>query len=487
MSVTRQPFHIPHFLQPPTTELSHFLLGDNQLAIANGCNPSYKRGVLTKDLGYTLVGSTIQAGKAITGLHHFRQSSTVRKMLATVNNSGDTALQLFYSTGGAWTELTDAETAWSGYEDALVEMEDFIGYCFFVGYDATDDVFLPNRTLTGTTFGTTNTTSMPQGKYIRRYRDRLYVANCYNGSAQPYRVYFSSVPSAGAITWTPASDFFDVDYSEAITGIEQNWDQLMVFTELSAYAYNRTELKKVWDVGCIQHRSIRNIGGYMIWASKDNVWASTGGRPVPIGNDIQELIRQATIASCRAEVVDNEYHLYLGNTQANGLSYSNCLATYNIDTGMWRWRELADGITALALFTSSGRNYLYLGANDGDVHVKGKYTDAALATSDNGAPIKSHFRTKAYDFGDPSVLKKIVKTIAYAESGLGLTLYYRVFDKGQEAIQDFRRIGPVSGIINEFSAGLEGHFIQFEGREMSSNQPWKFHGFTAIFGPASRV
>lgn len=485
---SRAPFHVPHFLQPPTTELSHFLLGDNQLSIVNGCNPSYKKGILTKDLGYSKVGSTIQSGKSITGLHHFHQTSATQKILATVNNSGDTALQLFYGTGGAWTEATDAETAWTGYEDALVEMEDFIGYCFFVGYDATDDVWLPNRTLTGTTFGTTLTTSMPNAKYITRYRDRMYLANCYNAAAQPYRVYYSSVPSAGAITWTTASDFFDIDYSESITGISTNWDRLVIFTDYAAYLYDQDSKKKVWDTGCSQHRSIQNIGEYMIFANKDTVLVSKGGGfPVPIGSDIQELIRQSTSSSWRSAVVDREYNLYLGSTQANGLSYTNCLATYNIDTGMWRWRELADTITALTRVTSSGKDFLYLGANDGDVHIKGKYTDATLITSDNTAAIFSHFRTKAYDFGDPSVLKNIAKTLVYAENGVGLNLYYRLFDKNQEGLQDFKKIGTLAKVINEFSEGITGYFIQFEGREISTNAPWKLHGFTTLFGPDSRL
>jgi len=483
----KTPFHITNFLQPPTTEISHFLTGDNQLVICNGVNPSYKRGVLIKDLGYQKIGSTIQSGKAITGLFNFRQSPTVQKMFATVNNSGDTAMQLFYSTGSSWTEITAAETAWSGNEDALVEMEGFIGYCFFVGYDVTDDAFLAVGSVTGTTFSTsTNVTSMPQAKYIKRYRDRLYIANCYNSAAQPFRVYFSSVPSAGAITWTPASDFFDVDFSEQITGLATNWDRLMIFTEFSAYMYNQDQKMQVWDIGCGNHRSIQNVGRYMIWANKDNVWASTGGDPVPIANDVLELIQRSNPTGWRSAVVDGEYHLYLGATAANGLSYANCVATYNINTGMWRWRELSDSITALARYTSSGDDFLWMGASDGDVHVKSKYTDTTKIYNDNTASITSHWRTKAYDMGDPSIRKEVSKLIAYAEQGQNLRLAYRLFDKNQEAINEFKPIGTLSKVINEFNEGISGYFIQFEGREFSSLQAWRFYGFTAIITPDTK-
>jgi len=496
----RSPIHIQHFLQPPTTELSHFLCGDNQLVICNGCNPSYKKGVLMKDVGYSNASSnTLQSGKSITGLFNFRQSASVQKMLATVNNSGDTATQLFYlaapSTNGAWTEITAAETAWSTYEDCLVEMEGFIGYCFFVGYDSTDNVFLPVASLTGTTFSTsTNVGSMPQAKYIKRYRDRLYIANCYNAAAQPYRVYFSSVPSAGAITWTPASDFIDVDYSEEITGIAENWDRLVIFTEYSAYFYNQSEKKKMWDIGCSQNRSIQNAGDMIIWGNQDNIWASKGGFPTPIGSDIQELVRQSTTSNWRSAVMDNEYYIYLGNTQANGLTYNKCLATYNIETGMWRWRELYGAMTEMALYKTSARTQLLMGSSDGWIYWKGKYSDSSSivygdydSSAGTSNAIVSHFRTKAYDLGDPSIIKNISKVIAYAEQGMGLTLYYRLFNAKHEQLQEFQRIGTLNQLITIFNEGIAGYFIQFEGREMSTNPSWKFYGLTMLGMPDSRL
>jgi len=481
-------FHITNFLQPPTTELSHFLTGDNQLVICNGVNPSYKRGTLIKDLGYQKVGSTIQSNKAITGLFNFRQSSSVQKMLATVNDSTGADLELYYSTGGSWTEIPAAQVAWAGYEDSLVEMEGFIGYCFFVGYDSTDNVFLPVGSLTGTTFSTsTNVTSMPTAKYIKRYRDRLYIANCFSGSAQPFRVYYSSVPSAGAITWTTATDFFDVDYSEQITGLGSNWDRLMIFTEFSGYMYNQDQLMQSWDIGCGNHRTIQNLGRYMIWANKDNVYASTGGDPVPVANDVLELIRRATVSNFRSAVVDGEYVLYIGSTQANGLSYSNCVLTYNVDSGMWRWREMYDSISALARYTTGGDDFLYIGASDGDVHVKSKYTDTTLIYADDGNAISSHWRTRAYDFGDPSIKKEVSKLVAYSEYAQGLHLAFRLFDKNQEAIQEFKPLGDLKKAIQEINGSLSGYFIQFEGRELSKNQAWRFYGFTALVAPDNKL
>lgn len=471
--------HFLNFADGLVTDLPIHLVSDGALTAMSNVNSSYKLGALLKRPGYEIIGAALEANKSITGLHNFRQSATVQKMLATVNNSGDTALQLFYSTGGVWTELTDAETAWSGFEDAKVEMEDFIGYCFFVGYDATDGVFLPNRTLTGTTFGTTNTTSMPGAKFIKRYRDRLYVAHCFETSLRPFRVYHSSVPAAGVISWTVASDFFDVDYSEEVTGLEQNWDRLVVFTEYSAYMYNQTEFKKVWDIGCSNHRTIKNSGATMIWANQNGVWMSTGGRPENIAGPVIDFIRTSNMTTSFAEVVGEEYHLYIGNPVVNGITYSNASLVFNIPTQTWRVVERFDTATVFAKFYSAGQDSLWMGNTVGSVHRQGKYTDATLLKSDAGKPISVLFQTKAYSFGDPASEKEIAKIFTYSQYAQGLQLKARVVDRNSQALTPFKPLGQLSKYINEFQVNpSKGNFIQFEGTENSSNSYFSFYGFS---------
>ena len=478
--------HILNFLTPPSTNIAEHIANENQLVICNGCNNSHKLGQLKKDLGYAQVGATtLEAGKPVRSLHHFRQSSSVDKILATVDDSTSADTQLFYSTGGNWTEIAGAETAWANDATMDIEMEDFIGYCIFVGYSSTDG-FLAPLSLTGTTTSTsTNITSMPLAKYIKRYRDRLYVANCGIGATlYPYRVYFSSVPSGGAITWTVASDFIDVDYSEQITGIESNWDRLVIFTEFSAYMYDQASKKKVWDIGCAGQRTIQNVGAKMIFANKDNVYVTTGGEPQPIGNDILELLRNSTASNWRSAVVDNEYNLYLGDSvSANGITYTNLMVTLNIDTNMWRWRELYDSVDSMCKYTTGGDDYLLLGCADSEIHKKSKYSDTTPIYADDTHPITSHFRTGALNLGDPSIIKTVTEVFAYAENGQGLDLRYRVWDKNQEALMPFKQIGSLTELVNDFKdfKNLKGFFLQFEGKEFSSNKSWEFNGMSIIY------
>lgn len=565
MNNIKSPLTIPHFLTPPSTEVSHFLATDTQLVECVGANPSYKLGELWKDTGYIILGAQIRANKTIGGLFYFVQSNLVTKMLATLNDAAGTGTELWYSNGAGWTQIT--VTPWASSPSMRVEMESFLGHCFFVG-SSTGVTFLPVGTLNGTTFSTTaNCVGMPQAKYITRFRDRVYVANTslnitttlngnisigdtsitvvdtsrfpssgtlttigtntnvtYTGKTAttftgipatgdgsitaaalsgvtvrlgsttptPYRVYFSRIPVNGTTYWQSDTDFFEVDFSEEIIGISSNWDRLMIFTDQNTYMYDGQQLKKVFQTGCVNQRTIKNMDAYMVWMAPDNVYASiSGGRPQPIGTDILQLIRNSAELDfipddnkLSAEIAWQEYNLYLGATSANGISYTNCLATFNFDRGMWRWRELATAPTSMAWSkVVAGKTFVYFGNNNGQVFRKG-LPNSQIYT-DNGTAIRSRFRTKAFDLGSPEILKAVTRIISYCRKAGGLELRFRVFDKQTEKDMPFTSLGTLTKCVNILDKRLDGHFIQFEGIEMGGTEGWVFNGLTLLAGVSS--
>ena len=330
---------------------------------------------------------------------------------------------------------------------------------------------------------------MPKAKYIRRYRDRLYVANCQIGATNyPYRVYFSSVPSAGAITWTQATDLFDVDYSDEITGLAENWDRLVVFTEYKAYFYDQAQRKKVWDYGCSSHRTIKNSGPYMIWANYDGVWLSTGGQPQNIAGEIMSFIKAGSPRTWFAEIIDEEYWLFLGSVTVDGVSYANCCKIYNIPLNAWRTREFGDPIKTFARYNSSGKQYLWAGDNDGKVYQKGKYSDASLISSDNTAAIPSNFELAPIHLQSIDKLKALKAIIAYADRSQGLNLQARVIDRNARVLLPYLPLGQLKSFVNSFDVNIpEGVFIQIAGSESSTLPYWSFYGFALDVELASRV
>jgi len=460
------------------TNLSPFVQPANSPMVLNGVDISYKIGAILKDPGYKNIGSALQSGKSIGGLFNFRQSSTVQKMLATCDDSSSDDTQLFYSTGGSWTEITAAETAWANKASITVDMESFLGYCFMVGYGATDG-FINSSSLTGTTFSTvTNVTDMPDAKYIKRYRDRLYIANCdISGTKYPYRVYFSSVPEAGALTWTPSSDFIDIDYSEEITGIGTAWDKLLIFTEFSTYFYDQTKKKKTWDVGGY-HRTINNHGAYIYFVDNNGAWRSSGGQPENISGPLIDFFRAGNPSEMFAEIVDEEWWIYFGDSvSVNGVTYSNVAGKFNIPTQTWVIREFADTITTFAKYTSGATSHLWLGDSSSDIHEKGKYTDATLLTSDDGSNILSEFELAPFHVGDLSFENNIANITVFAERAMGVKLKARVIDRNTRALTPFLSIGELTQYVNYFEINVEqGILIQVAGKEFGQLDYWSIYG-----------
>lgn len=477
-----------NFLKGANQAVSPFLMTPEMLTILDGAQISYKLGAITKDTGYVRIGSALQANKKINGLFNFRQNATTQKMLAVVNDSTDDDNQLFYSTGGAWTEIGAAETAWANEANGAIEMESFIEYCFFVGYDATDG-FLPVASLTGTTFSTsTNVTSMPQAKYIKRYRDKLYIANCLSGgNSYVFRVYHSSVPSGTplSITWT-STDFFDVDYGEELTGLGSNWDKLLIFTEYQVYIYDQTQLKKLYDTGCSNHRTIQNSGYYTFWANRDGVWLSTGGQPQNIAGEVIDFIRQGNPRNFFAAVVDEEYWLFVGTVTVDGVTYTNTALVYNIPTGTWRWREFYDTMSVFAAYNSTGDDQLWMGSNtSGRVWQKAKYHDATVYSSDDatttatdGQPISALFETAPIII-DPTIKKGFDTLVAYADRAQGLRLSARVLDKNSRALTPYKPLGELKQYINRYALNVDkGALLQIQGAEYSVLPYFSFYGFS---------
>lgn len=462
------------------TELSPLAHPLDQPYLLNGCTNSWKLGKITKDTGYELSDVQIQSGKKILGLFNFRQDAATEKMMATVDDSSSDDTQLFYKTSaGAWTEITAAETAWANVAGANVEMEAFIGYCFIVGHSAVDG-FLPVGSVTGTTFSTsTNVTSMPQAKFIKRFNGQIYIANCrYSSVDYPFRVYNSSFVSAAAITWTPATDFLDVSYSDVITGLETMWGALITFTEYQTYFYDLSSWKPRWEQGCSSHRTIKKHKSYLIWCDFDGVQISTGGQPQMISGEIDSLYKAGNPRNYFAEKIGESYYLYLGNITVGDVNYSNLMAIFDIGKSIWWVRELAQEMTSFAGFNNAGLIRLHMGTANGQVMNKGQYSDSTLLKTDNGTAISASFELAPFHLNNLDKIKKLKAIICYADRPGGIHMYARVINDNSRITSKYEPIGELKKFIETFDVDInDGVIIQLMGSESGSNQYWSFLGY----------
>ncbi len=497
-------YPLPIPLKGANTNVSPLIQPADSFFVLDGCTNSFKLGAITKDTGYSRVQAQVEANKSILGLYQFIQSSTVEKILATSNDSTGSNTEVNYRANGsgAWATI-NVGASWNGVVNQNVEMVGFIGYNFFVGADSSNN-FLPVGSLTGTTFSTsTNVGSMPQGKYIVKYRDRLYVLNLkYGAVAYPFRVMASSPVTSGAITWdtsgSPTSSgggFLDVDYELDITGGAVNWDRLMVFTDESAYFYDQTQFKQIWDEGCSNHRTICTKGAYMIWANSDGIWISTGGQPQNVSGEVIDFIRNGTPANFFAKIVDEVYHLYVGTVTVNGVTYMNTVLKFNINTSNWEWREYYNNMTTFARYKNSSRKFrLYMGDTTGTVWDKAKYTDATLVSGDaqttagtGGQNITAVCELAPFAIGMAGMMGggvanlqklKIIRDLyAFADRAQGVNVRCRVIDRNSRVLTPYKPIGQLVSYINSFQVNVEnGVLLQLEFTESSTNDYFSILG-----------
>lgn len=488
-------FSLPIPLRGANTNVSPMIQPADSFTILDGATNSYKLGQITKDTGYSRVAGQVEANKSILGLYQFIQNSTTEKIFATSNDSTGANTELNYRANGSgsWAAISVGAT-WNGFTNQKVEMVGFIGYCFFVGADSSN-TFLPVASVTGTTFSTvTNVTGMPQAKYIVKYRDRLYALNCYYGAtAYPYRVVASSPVTSGAITWSTTGSptdttggYLDVDYDLGITGGAVNWDRLMLFTDESAYMYDQTQFKQIWDEGCSNHRTICTKGAYMLWCNSDGVWISTGGQPQNISGEVIDFIRNGVPANFFAKIVDEVYHLYVGTVTVNGITYANCVLKFNIATSNWEWREYFNNMTSFARYKDSNKKKrLYMGDTTGTVWDKAKYTDSTLVSGDaqttagtGGQPISvlcelAPFSVGMTNDGGSSTLHKlkIIRDLyAFADRAQGVNIRARVIDRNARVLTPYKPIGQLVNYVNSFQVNVEnGVLLQLEFTESSTN------------------
>lgn len=479
-----------NFTKGENSNISPFLIDPAQLWNQNGVNSSYRVGELLKDPGFSNVGLQLVSGKSVLGLHNFRQSlePLVEKELATIDNSTSTATKLFYKTdAGAWTEIPAAAAAWT-LAGVKVRMASFLGYCFMVGFNGSS--FITSASLTGTTFSTaTQVTNMPQAKYIFAYKSQLYLLNVkYGGVQYPYRVVNSGVPSAGSITWNPSTNYFDVgDLSEEIVGGAVNFNRLLIFTQENTYIYDGSSLDNpAFHIGAQNSDVIASHGSYVIFANTDGVWITTGGQPQNISGEMQDFIFNSDPSVWKASpVVDEEWHLFLGDVSVNGIEYTNLTIVWSFKTSSWRKREYSLPITIFGKYNSpSTGKRLYFGDANGHVWNKSKYSDEIVIPADEwtgagtGKPISTFVEFAPFILNDYSSVNHTENIVAYALRAQGVTMKARVIDRNQRVLTDYKPVGQLKNFMNIFQVEMkQGTLVQFALSENSKLPYFSFYGF----------
>jgi hypothetical protein len=504
-----------NFVDGANYGVSPFLVSQTELSELETASVSDELGLISKEPGYFIAGSAIpgRTDKSIFGFWTIYDPITqLTREYAVVNNAGNTDLELWSresSIGSytAWAEITAAEAAWTQH-NRQVNFETFISKVFAVA-----DLENPSGVIDGVSFSTTGlAANMPNAKYIKKYRDRLYVANCKKGSTNyPYRIYFSTIPAAGSITWEDVN-FIDVDFQEEITGLEANFDRLLIFTATKTYIYDQENLKLGWQVGCPYGSLIASDSVNTVWANSYGVWATVqGGQPQNIGGKVlpfleYTFLNQSSAASrpYSAAMVNGEYWLYIGSTPVpvKDKSYSNLALVFNFQTSGWRLRPFSSAKRAFYKFYDYflNKDRLLMGSSIGTIWMYGTprvdwyspTADLKAITADsyvdanNNVPIASSFTLPPFKLESYDVQMYIDKIVPYVRNAGNLELTARILDNQSEALTEWFPIATLSKYQQEFSAKqIQGTLLQVRGSEIGKNTAWEFYGVEVLLSKSS--
>src|SRR3990167_334199 len=278
-------------------------------------------GALTKRNGYDVFATQPVAGKRVLGLGQYTNTSTTVEttQIMVVNNSGDTQSVIYYNNSGTWTTSKTDDTAITTVTNFnRVRFRTFLDYLFRVNGT---NVIATSNNVNGSTWGTTNAPSTITPSFIEVFQDRIYLAR--NGTAAASRIFFSSLPSSGTITWTTATDFFDInpDDGDEITALENNGNRLLMFKRRSLYrwTYGLTEPDRLIGIGTHSQECVKtNLDlGITFFANEYGAYAYSGNRPKLISRKIQpwfDAITATALDVMCAESDNDHYYLYLGDS-----------------------------------------------------------------------------------------------------------------------------------------------------------------------------
>ena len=361
-------------------------------------------GNLTKRNGYDVFASQPVAAKRILGLYQYTNTSVPAEttQVMVINNSGDTQSVIYYNNSSTWSTSKTNDTALTTVTNFnRVRFATFLDYLFRVNGT---DVISTSVNVNGSTWGTTNAPGTITPSFVTVFQDRVYVAR--NGVAAASRLYFSSLPSAGSITWTTASDFVDInpDDGDQITALENNGNRLLIFKNRSLYrwTFGQVEPDRLIGIGTPSQETVKtNLDlGITFFANEYGAYAYSGGRPKLISRKIQpwfDAITASNLDMMCAESDNDHYYLYLGDSlTVDGRAYTNVMAVYTISLAAWTIYTVNTPIRFMNKLILSSSEDIYFGSSNGRTYQwnSGTADDSGGAAGATAANIAGEILTK---------------------------------------------------------------------------------------------
>lgn len=427
------PYFAKDFSAGMVTNINENIAPPNSVALAVNLDFDEEIGSAVSRLGTLIVNAQVEAGKTCLGLINFRDADgSNHRLIAFFNNSGDTqAVGYNVETGGTITGLT-TQTADTKHRQIV-----FLDSVLIVnGTDAPKSYDGSTVLTTGGAFDLANIPFSEPSLTIE-WLDRVYLAG---DSANPDRVYYSSTPVSGAISWTSDNGYIDIEPEDGgggITAFGKVPGFLIIFKERSMKRWNFDSAfpESLINIGTPSQESVISEGGLCAFYSASNVHAkgfylTNGGRPIPISHDRArgikkwvDAIPQANEADICGIGTDRVFMWSVGTLTVDDTTYNNVVLRYNRVLDQWSVRTYPQRIHWFSTFVnSSGENVIVGGDNDGNV-IEIDSPDTYVDHSNQPIFYSLHLQEEKFGYNQTkSVSEKILWDTKHAEDARSVVI-----------------------------------------------------------------
>ena len=387
--------------------MNESIRANNSVAFIQNMDVDEELGSLVSRLGTGIVESQLQDGKVCLGLHNFRDSvGSGHKLFAVFNVANDATATIHdvASTDDRTSQTASTKTRFVTFLDSMLAIN---------GADAELAWNGSSWISTGGAFDLANIPSSNKVKYAIEWQDRVYVAGD-TAAATSDRIYYSSTPSAGVVSFTTGNGQQDIEPEDGggtITGFGKVPGYLLIFKERSVKRWNFLSAfpETLMNIGTPSQESVINAGGLCAFFSASSreskgFYVTNGGRPVPISHDVANGIKKWVDAIPQAYEDDvagwgNERYLMwsIGDVTVDGTDYTNVVLKYHLKLKAWTMRTYPSEFRFFSGFVSSGNNVLVGGDDDGTILEIDKVSTYTDYNSGTAAAVPIHWKVRSHD------------------------------------------------------------------------------------------
>lgn len=448
-----------------------------------------RKGTATSRPGITALGATVLTTRPAVGMHNVQNATAV----AVFSNGGSSTIYSFgtSSASGAWAVSLDGGTA-----SVRIRFVDFGLYSIVINFFY--NTYSSMRFWDGGTrrwFFTGNPIN-PQNmwgvapQFGEVYKSRVYLAGdtVPKGTGQvasnTSRLHFSSViSSTGNITWSPASDYVDINPGdgEGCTGLKRYSLELLFFKPNYIYRFRTSGVDPdpIIKVGTRSQESIVEGERGLYFHHDSGLYRYTGGYPQKISRPISDYIA-AIPFSQYANVIgwSDADHIYWAigtitvQETTEPITIKNCVLRYTESSEVWTTYSMAWDIRA-GMTYNNGSSLTRLIATD-----VGHVATHNSGVTDLGEPIRYRMRTKWYDWGSYTTRKNIEEIAAVCEKAQNTDVMYQVDEE-----REWRTVGTLKKLTTFFQRQkIRFHRIRFQVTGVTRSEASIFRSIEVVKG-----